>query len=146
MPLALGDPPMSPIIVPLVFLAAAVTAGKPDSSRNTAPPVHAIRITVPVNVDGVLDEAAWQSAEPATDFKQRDPVEGGVPSMKTEVRVGYDDDAVYIAARMYDPKPDSILARLSRRDVSVQSDRFGLYLDPYHDKRSGYYFLINAAG
>jgi len=47
---------------------------------------------------------------------------------------------------MFDSSPDSIVARLSRRDESVPSDRFGVYLDPYHDERSGYYFLVNAAG
>jgi hypothetical protein len=62
------------------------------------------------------------------------------------VRVAYDDDALYVGARMYDPAPDSILARLTRRDASVASDRFAVYLDPYHDRRTGYYFMVNAAG
>jgi hypothetical protein len=62
------------------------------------------------------------------------------------VRVAYDDDAIYVGARCFDAHPESLLVRLSRRDVSVPADRFSFYLDPYHDKRTGYYFLVNAAG
>jgi len=47
---------------------------------------------------------------------------------------------------MYDTAPDSIVARLARRDVSIASDRVSLYLDPFHDHRTGYYFMVNAAG
>src|SRR6185436_7700643 len=60
--------------------------------------------------------------------------------------VAYDDDAIYLGARCYDAHPESLLVRLSRRDVSVPSDRFSFYLDPYRDKRTGYYFLVNSAG
>src|SRR5262249_10832668 len=57
-----------------------------------------------------------------------------------------DDDAIYIGARMFDTAPDSIMARLARRDVSVQADQFTVFIDSQHDGRSGYYFQINAAG
>lgn len=113
---------------------------------NTHPPVRAMRATSPIRIDGKLDEPIWHSALPATGFKQRDPDEGAAPRQKTEVRLAYDDEAIYVGARMFDTAPDSIYARLSRRDVSVPADRFSIYLDPYHDRRSGYYFLVNAAG
>ncbi len=130
----------------LTLLVAAPTPGPVDSASALPLCVHAARLTGPVTVDGVLDEAIWQTAEPATRFLQRDPVEGVAPSQKSEVRIAYDDEAIYVGARLYDTAPDSILARLSRRDVSIPADRFSVYLDPYHDRRSGYYFLINAAG
>src|SRR5438128_6279835 len=79
-------------------------------------------------------------------FLEKDPDQGVAPRQKSEVRMAYDDDALYVGARLYDTAPDSIVARLSRRDVSVAGDRFGIYLDPYHDRRSGYYFLVSAAG
>src|SRR6185503_11671028 len=88
----------------------------------------------------------WREAEPFTGLVQRDPVEGAPPSQATEVRVAYDDDALYVGALLLDTAPDSIAVRLARRDASIASDRFGLYLDPYHDRRSGYYFMVNAAG
>src|SRR5262249_10288630 len=96
--------------------------------------------------DGVLSEDAWSGPAAASDFRQRDPVEGAPASQRTEVRLAYDDNALYVGARMFDSAPESILVRLSRRDVSVAADRFAVYLDPFHDRRSGYYFLVNAAG
>ena len=80
------------------------------------------------------------------DFTQRDPDQGVPPSQRTEVRVAYDDDAIYVGARMYDTAPDSVVARLARRDNTANSDMFTVYLDPLHDKRTGYYFGITAAG
>ncbi len=95
---------------------------------------------------GVLNEPLWQTAERLTGFTQRDPTQGAVPTESTVVYVAYDDAALYIGARLYDSHPDSIVARLARRDQGTSSDRFQVYIDPYHDKRSGFYFGINAAG
>ena len=127
-------------------VAPPPAAARADSAAGSHPPVIAVRLTAPVSVDGILSEAVWHNEYAVTEFKQRDPVEGAVPSQRTEVRVAYDDDAIYVGARCYDAHPESLLVRLSRRDVSVPADRFSFYLDPYHDKRSGYYFLVNAAG
>jgi hypothetical protein len=136
------------LFVSAVLLPDAVEAESADSTKSLTPTFtcRAERLTAPVNVDGTLDEPVWQNGNAITEFKQRDPNEGAAPSQKTEVRLAFDDDAIYVGARMYDDAPDSILARLSRRDVSIPADRFALYLDPLRDKRSGYYFLVNAAG
>jgi len=127
-------------LLSLSFVNAAFAAGVP-----TPPPVQAVRLTSPISVDGVLSEPVWQGGNAVIEFRQRDPVEGGTPSQRTEVRVAYDEDALYVGARLYDSAPDSIISRLSRRDVSIPADRFSIYLDPYHDKRTGYYFLVNVA-
>jgi uncharacterized protein DUF5916/cellulose/xylan binding protein with CBM9 domain len=134
--------------LPFALLCSALIAGAAHAadSLRTHPPVRAVRLTAPVNVDGLLSEAVWQNGNAITSFTQRDPVEWGRPSQKSEVRLAYDDDAIYVGARLFDTAPESLLVRLSRRDVSVPADRFSIYLDPYHDKRSGYYFLVNAAG
>ena len=108
--------------------------------------IRAVRLGGRVIVDGVLSEPVWSDGPACTTFVQRIPREGKPATLRTEVRVAYDDDALYIGARMYDPAPDSILARLARRDASVAADRFAVYLDPYHDRRTGYYFMVNAAG
>src|SRR6266705_1981811 len=108
--------------------------------------VRASRLAQPIAVDGVLAEAAWQQGVRVSRFIQRDPIEGAQPSESTVVYVAYDDAALYVAARLYDGHPDSIEARLGRRDAQLDSDRFTVFLDPYHDKRSGFYFGINAAG
>jgi Domain of unknown function (DUF5916)/Carbohydrate family 9 binding domain-like len=131
-------------LVALTAAVAPVHAAPADSVR--VPPVRAVRLTGPIILDGVLSEPVWKSDNAVTVFRQSDPVENGTPSESTEVRVAYDDDAIYFGARMYDSHPDSIMARLVRRDNSTTSDRFSIFLDPFHDRRGGYYFMINAAG
>ncbi len=130
----------------LIVGCLACAAHARADSLSVVPPIQAQRLNQPVNVDGVLDEAVWQGGTPVTQFTQRDPREGVPPTQRTEVRVAYDDDALYIGARMFDTHPDSIQAWLVRRDNSVQADRFMVYLDPFHDRRSGFYFGVNAAG
>ncbi len=108
--------------------------------------VHAVRAAAGIVVDGDLSDAAWKEAEPFNHFTQRDPTEGASPTQRTEVRVLYSDEALYVGARLWDTAPDSVVARLARRDAQVTSDRFAVYLDPYHDKRTGFYFGVSAAG
>ncbi len=98
-----------------------------------------------MKIDGILSERVWHGPG-FTKFVERDPNEGTKPTQATEVWVAYDEQAIYVAARMYDNAPDSIVARLARRDTKVSSDYFVFYVDPYHDRRSGFYFAINAAG
>lgn len=117
-----------------------------DSPLALAPQIRAVRTRQPVSVDGRLDDGIWQTATRISGFVQRDPIEGAVPSESTVVLIAYDDAALYIGARMYDSHPDSIVARLGRRDAYANSDRFNVFLDPYHDRRSGTYFGVDAAG
>src|SRR4029453_11152573 len=77
---------------------------------------------------------------------QRDPNEGAPGSQRTEVRLLYDDEAIYVGARLHDARADSIVRQLVRRDAQSRSDLFMVYLDPYYDRRSGYFFGVNAAG
>ncbi|HET7225239.1 MAG TPA: DUF5916 domain-containing protein [Candidatus Eisenbacteria bacterium] len=134
----------SPALLLGAFLAIASAAHA--DSLTVVPPIQAVRLNAPVTVDGVLSESIWQSAPAETQFVQRDPIEGVQPTLRTEVRVAYDDQALYVGARMWDTHPDSILARLVRRDNSCSSDRFMVFIDPLHDRRSGFYFGVNAAG
>ncbi|MFC1501964.1 DUF5916 domain-containing protein [bacterium] len=109
--------------------------------------VQAIRLNGTVTVDGHLTESVWKKSQSCiSEFIQSDPIEGAEPTQKTEVMIAYDDRALYIGARMYDTSPDSIIARLGRRDARLNSDEFRFYIDPYCDRRTGYYFAISAAG
>ena len=129
----------------LVLLASLACAASPALAY-TGPPMTAMRTGTPIVVDGVLDEPVWKTAELITGFKQRDPDQDSDPRQRTEARIAYDDDAIYIAAWLYDNQPDSIVARMGRRDGGVRSDMFVAFLDPFHDKRTGYYFGVSAAG
>jgi len=107
--------------------------------------IHAIRLTEKVTLDGILSEDIWKTPG-LKDFYQREPNQGMPASELTEVWVAYDDNALYIAAKLYDKQPDSIFVRLARRDYDVGSDFFAVFIDSYHDHKSGYVFAITAAG
>jgi hypothetical protein len=117
----------------------------PVPDPNVPLTVRAVRLAAPIHVDGVLDEASWQG--PGMDrFTQREPSEGAEPTERTVVWVAYDDEALYVAARMYDAHPDSVRAVLARRDRWAEADRFNVWIDSYNDDRSGFFFGLNAAG
>ena len=99
-----------------------------------------------IRIDGRVDEPAWQQARPAMLQVQGRPVEGAPAEYPTEVRVLFDEGALYIAAVMYDPQPDGIARQLVRRDDNGQYDYFELSLDPNNDRRTGYRFRVSAAG
>lgn len=99
-----------------------------------------------IQLDGTLDEPMWQLATPANNFIQNTPQPGKAATHNTEVRVFYDDAALYIGAIMYDARPDSILRQITERDQDGNTDWFGLFLDPYRDGINGFYFLVTAAG
>ena len=111
------------------------------------PSVRALRLTSPIDLDGRLLEPDWNSAQPATGFKQYDPDEGKPETEKTEIRVLYDDQALYIGARMYDREAKKIRKGLSRRDDSdINADWISIYLDPRHDHLTGAHFQVTSAG
>jgi len=109
--------------------------------------IMAIKATDKIVIDGILSEDIWKSS-PFVGLQQQEPRQGESPSFNTEMWVAYDDEAVYFAARFYDPNPDSIFARLVRRDFVYgdPSDGCVFYLDSYNDNRSGYLFYVSAAG
>jgi len=121
-------------------------AAPQDSSYVSKIRVHAVRLQEQVVIDGLLSEPVWRNEFAFTAFTQKDPNQGLPSTLRTEVRVAYDDVAIYIGARMYDESPDSIMQILSRRDQYPIADWFGVYLDPYNDHRTGNVFAISAGG
>ncbi len=95
-------------------------------------------------LDGVLDDAAWSRATVIDDFHQFNPVDHGEPSERTLVYLLYDDDYLYVGARMWDSEPDQIRARqMIQGGSSRWDDSFTIYLDPFNNKRTGYQFQVN---
>ena len=105
----------------------------------------AIRINNEVDVDGNLVESFWSSAQIATDFTQHKPVAGANSLKKTEVKVAYDNQAIYIGAVLYD-NIDSMTRTLSQRDDLGNADWFGVIFDPYNSGTIGFAFLVTSAG
>lgn len=121
-----------------------------ESTRSTsAPPPNvavATRATTAPLIDGRADDAIWSTAPLIEGFRLFDPVEDGEPRFRTEARVAYDERNIYVIVRAFDPHPDSIRARLARRDVRSASDEIKVLIDSYHDKRSGFEFAVNPLG
>ena len=80
-------------------------------------------------IDGHLDEETWSLITPFDDFLQRDPDEGKPASERTELRVAYDDNALYVGVCLFDSAPERIVRRRSRRDGDEDADSVGMYLD-----------------
>ena len=132
----------------LVCLPALLSAQVPPADKDAPKQATAVRIqNDAIRLDGRLDDAAWTEAPAVTDFVQREPVEGAPATEHMEVRFAYDDDAVYVGARMYSSEPvvDSGAARPPRQRRR-QAEHFFVSLDTYHDRRTAYTFGVTASG
>jgi len=109
------------------------------------PSLQAIRTDSPISVDGKLLEAVWQ-ASGFSGFLQSEPDDGAPASEQTVVWIAYDEENLYVAARLYDHEPEGIVSRLGRRDDEIESDWFTFAVDPYFDRRSGFQFEVNPSG
>jgi hypothetical protein len=135
---------ISPAVAP-AFAQSVLQAG--SAHRVAVPSAHAVRRDGPIVLDAKLDEAAWAQAKPITEFKQVDPDEGKPASQRTEVRFLYDDDALYVGAKMYDTGGAAgVTTRLVRRDATFDSDYLELVIDGYHDHLGRAFFDLNPSG
>jgi hypothetical protein len=126
---------------------AGALAQTSDSHKVPVPSVTAARRTAAIVLDARLDEEAWKAAAPITEFRQVDPDEGKPATQRTEVRFLYDDDALYVGARMHDTEgAKGVTTRLVRRDGNFDSDFFEIVIDGYHDHLSRAFFDVNPSG
>src|SRR5262245_56218711 len=132
----------------LCLASALVSVTARASSADGVNEIVAVAIEngAAITLDGELNEAAWQRAEPVTTFVQRDPDEGAPATFRTEARVLYDASAIYIGVRAFDSEPTRILGFLTRRDIGSASDWIEVFIDSYHDKRTAYQFAVNPVG
>jgi hypothetical protein len=116
-------------------------------SAQERPVATAIKVDTPPVIDGRLDDVAWQQAEPHTGFTQAEPMQGQPASEATDVRIVYDDDAVYIGVRLHDSNPSQIVTTDTRRDAPLEAmDSFQVIFDTFRDQQNGFVFGTNAAG
>jgi hypothetical protein len=140
-------------------VAGALPAQTTPATSASLPVATAASASGGITIDGKLDEAAWSKATPITDFHQQQPNEGAAPTQRTEVRILYDERAIYIGARMYESLGAAgIRAPLARRDQlldsngnngafnSLTTDKLIVMLDPYHNHIDNAWFEINPAG
>ncbi len=110
-----------------------------------APKARAVRTRTGIDLDGRLDEPVWTTASPITEFIQEDPDEGATATERTEFRVAYDDNVIYVGAILHDSNP--VTTRLVRRDAgNWDFDYISVSLDSYHDHETAYQFTVNPSG
>jgi hypothetical protein len=106
----------------------------------------AVRADTPPVIDGSDEDPVWRKAPPITAFRQWQPTEDKPARFPTEAKIAYDAANLFVFVRAFDPHPDSIIRLLERRDSFTPSDMIWLFIDSYHDRRTGYEFGVNAAG
>lgn len=96
-------------------------------------------------INGILDEDVWKTGDWVDDFTQNEPYNGKEASQRTEFKILFDDNNLYVAIKAYDTSPDSIVNRLTRRD-QADGDLAGIILDSFHDLRTGFLFGVSSSG
>lgn len=129
-----------------IILALSVTIGVAQTAQPKKK-VQAQRTSVSPKIDGILDDAVWNNVPIATDFIELRPVPGRVEPKdgRTEVKILYDDHAIYVSARMFD-KPDSVVHEMVSRDNIGNADFIGIVFDTFLDGVNGNGFFVTAAG
>ena len=106
-----------------------------------------LKIEESIKVDGFLDESAWEKAQKISDFIQFEPERGKPASLKTTVKILYDEDSIYFGFLCYDTQPDRIISRMTKRDAELTGDDAAVvFLDTFHDRRNCYFFVTNLLG
>jgi hypothetical protein len=139
------------VVAGLLFAAIPQDVDADDTLQLQSPDgrrlVVAAESRAAITLDGALEEEVWRVAEPAADFIQAEPHEGTAASEATEVRVVYDDDALYIGVICHDATPDGLIINDIRKDFAAgDQDSFEVILDTFADRRNGFVFVVNAAG
>ena len=127
----------------ILFICVSITCigGKPRRK------LEAVRTNQQIKIDGIISENIWKSAPKAIDFVTYSPTFGLPATQRTEVRVVYDNHAVYFGIMCFDTASDSILTELTKRDDmwGGNTDKFQISLNPYNDGQNLYHFEVTAS-
>lgn len=132
-----------PFILTILLMLSSSTGVWGEEVRKTS----AVKIAAAINIDGDLSDEAWKKIEPITGFIQFEPHHGQPSTLKTEVKIAYDDRAIYFAFYCVDPDPGNISASITKRDGDItEDDAAGVMLDTFNDNRTCYLFGTNSLG
>jgi len=133
------------LFVIAIFFISTLSA---ISLNNEKKSVEIVKASSSLKIDGVLTETAWQNAAVAKDFIQFEPYNGKKPSLPTEVKVIYDDQAIYFGAILYDNNPDSVIRDLGVRDefTRMNADLFTVLISTFNDGVNAVEFMVSASG
>jgi hypothetical protein len=136
------------VVVPIAaaLLLAAPLQLRAQDARPGVATATAARTHDLITLDGRDAEAVWRTAPISDEFYQFTPAEAGPARFRTAFQVAYDDRTLYVYVRAFDPRPDSLVALLSRRDVRTPSEWIKVVIDGFHDRRNAMQFIVNPAG
>ena len=127
--------------------AQSEESGTPRPTVGGSVRMSASRVSVGPSVENWRDPSVWGGAEVISNFIQNEPVEGSPASERTEVRVAFDEEAIYVGAWLYDSEPSQIVVGEQRRDANLtRFDAFLLVLDTFDDGENGFVFATNPGG
>ncbi len=127
----------------LIFLMNSLL----QAQNNFEKIIEAVRINTKPVIDGILNDSIWNLARPVNDFLQQEPLPGSNASFKTEVRILYNDEFLFVGVLCYDPEPEKIIERELKSDGNLRGDdNFTLLFDTFNDKKSAYWFGTNPLG
>ncbi|MGH3119157.1 MAG: DUF5916 domain-containing protein, partial [Gaiellales bacterium] len=134
-------------ICALVMLSGAQVTPAAAQQAEARPIATAVPITDAPVIDGVLDDDVWRAVPPLDNFVQAEPFEGEPASERTEMRIAYDDEAIYVGVVLHDSDPSQIVTTDTRRDAGLgDMDSFQIIFDTFRDEQNGFVFGTNAAG
>ena len=140
----------APLLIGVAMYIPLTLSGQSVPVPSTSPAALsavAVQVEQAPRIDGVLDEAFWETILPITDFRQRVPVDGSLPTERTEVRIAFDRDAIYFGFKLFDSSPDLIRRSIFHREGRIdEDDHIWIGLDTYHDGRNAYIFELNSFG
>jgi len=135
------------LVIPGWAMASAQGLRISQSADGQRKSLQAVRISAPIQMDGVLDEAVWQQMESSDSFVQAEPYEGEAATEQTDVKVLYDGENLYIGVYCHDSDSTGVLVNSLKEDFDPNdADYFQVILDTYLDRRSGFLFTTNPAG
>jgi hypothetical protein len=125
----------------ILFTNFILASPKKDPTKT----VKSYKLNEPIILDGKLTEPVYQNAA-IKDFTQKDPDEGKPATEESYMWISHDESNIYFSGKFFDSQPDSIDLSLMRRDNMTESDWIWIFLDPYNDERTGFYFAVNPGG
>lgn len=130
-------PFISYILISICYLAISQLPNKQT---------NAVKTNYPPKIDGLLNDTVWNKVIPIGDFVQYIPRNNVASTFKTEVRIMYDNSAIYVGAFLFDPNPDSIYKEMGNRDDELNADAFAIGFDTYNNQQDAYFFKVTASG
>jgi hypothetical protein len=133
------------LLAPFISASTSLIAPPPENTVVTVRSVNAQKTVAPPKIDGNLDDECWLNQSVHTDFIVNTPKYGTASAFRTEVKIIYDNNAIYIGAYCYDSEPQKVQRQLSVRDGQSNSDWLSIGFDTYNDNINGYRFQLSAA-